>query len=417
MGPITLFDKSFLQSLSLDEAVWFDAFFMPVICPIFYVETLADLAKATRLHRTADAGVRIVAQKTPELSGGPCSFHTELAVHNLLSHDVPMDGRIPRGGGRFVTGGGRTGVVYDDSPEMRAFARWQAERFSEVERQFAAGWRTALENADLDAIAEGLRSLGVNGKKCTSFEQAKATAQEIVDVSSNPLKQLEMAVRFFDVPRPYHRALIERWKRRGQPPLSTFAPYAAFVLTVEMFFHISIAANLISAERPSNRTDIAYLFYLPFSMMFVSNDKLHRRTSSLFLRPNQQFVWGPDLKSDLKRLNAHYLALPEAERNRGIMRIAKHPPIEGGYLTTTLWRRWMSDKAFSERGHAGAVDPGSSRKLVEELRAFTRGAPLPHSQLPETTDDLEAMAITRTLHRRKGAWYLVPKDLPDQTQE
>jgi hypothetical protein len=30
MGPITLFDKSFIQSLSLDEAVWFDKFFMPV---------------------------------------------------------------------------------------------------------------------------------------------------------------------------------------------------------------------------------------------------------------------------------------------------------------------------------------------------------------------------------------------------
>ena len=46
MGPIALFDKSFLQSLSLDEAVWFDAFYMPVICPIFFVESLADLAKA-----------------------------------------------------------------------------------------------------------------------------------------------------------------------------------------------------------------------------------------------------------------------------------------------------------------------------------------------------------------------------------
>ena len=69
MGPITLFDKSFLQSLSLDEAVWFDAFFMPVICPIFYVETLANLAKV-QTNRTADTEVRIIAEKTPVLSGG-----------------------------------------------------------------------------------------------------------------------------------------------------------------------------------------------------------------------------------------------------------------------------------------------------------------------------------------------------------
>jgi hypothetical protein len=41
----TLFDKSFLQSLSVDDSVWFDQHFMPVVCPVFYVETLADLAK------------------------------------------------------------------------------------------------------------------------------------------------------------------------------------------------------------------------------------------------------------------------------------------------------------------------------------------------------------------------------------
>lgn len=28
MGPTTLFDKSFLQSLSTDEAVWFDNYFL-----------------------------------------------------------------------------------------------------------------------------------------------------------------------------------------------------------------------------------------------------------------------------------------------------------------------------------------------------------------------------------------------------
>jgi len=46
MGPVALFDKSFLQSISADESVWFDHFFLPLICPVFYVETLGNLAKA-----------------------------------------------------------------------------------------------------------------------------------------------------------------------------------------------------------------------------------------------------------------------------------------------------------------------------------------------------------------------------------
>ena len=96
--------------------------------------------------------------------------------------------------------------------------------------------------------------------------------------------------------------------------------------------------------------------YLPFCMMFVSSDKLHRRSASLFLRSNQQFVWGHDLKDDLNRLNTHYLALPEVERDLGVMRIARHPPIKGEYLTTALWRKWMSDAALSEPDYAGELD-------------------------------------------------------------
>jgi hypothetical protein len=68
MGPITLFDKSFLQAISLDEAVWFDRFFLPVVCPVFYVETLGDLGKeSSRLGAAENAVMKDVAQKFPEM--------------------------------------------------------------------------------------------------------------------------------------------------------------------------------------------------------------------------------------------------------------------------------------------------------------------------------------------------------------
>jgi hypothetical protein len=71
MSIISLFDKSFVQSLTVDESVWLDRFFYPVVCPIFYVETLADLSKKPRGDRTADTEVRIIADKFPEMSGTP----------------------------------------------------------------------------------------------------------------------------------------------------------------------------------------------------------------------------------------------------------------------------------------------------------------------------------------------------------
>lgn len=415
MGPIALFDKSFLQSLSLDESVWFDKFFMPVICPIFYVETLADLAKAPT-SRTAEEAVRIIAQKTPELSGGPCAFHEDLAEANLFGEDIPMDGRIPRTGARPVSGGGQTGVVFNVSPESKAFARWQDEDFLEVERLFAARWRQSLAEADLHGSALESRDIGARGKNCASLEQAWEVASGIVNDRSNPLSQLGIAVRFLNVPRQYHSELIERWKDLGRPQLSVFAPYTAHVLTVEMFFHISIAAGLISDKRPSNRTDIAYLFYLPFCMMFISNDKLHRRTANLFLRSDQEFIWGPDLKDDLKRLNKYFLGLPEEEQNQGVTGIARHPPVEGNYLTTALWRRLMDETAFSQRDNGYKITSEGSKQLMDQFNAFVQGETLSQSMIPKP-EDVEAMAVERRIQRRKGSWYLVPKDLPNQYEE
>lgn len=416
MGPITLFDKSFLQSLSLDESVWFDAFFTSVICPVFYVETLANLAKAHD-DRTADNAVRIIAQKSPEMAGSPCAFHMDMAAHNLVDYQIPMDGRIPRGGGRYVRGGGRIGVVYDESPEMEAFSRWQQQRFLDVERLFAADWRNTLEESNLDEIAKSLRVLGIDGKTCKSLEQAKALAQAVVDGVSKPYERLGVAVRYFGVPPQYQSILIQRWKGMGRPVLSKFAPYAAYVLTIEIFFHIAVAANLISANRPSNRTDIAYLFYLPFCMMFVSSDKLHRRTAKLFMRADQEFVWGPDLKADLKRLNEHYLKLPDEEREKGILQIAHHPPINGDFLTTILWRKWMGPGIFSERDFVSEMDSEKSEEIAEEVKAFAKGETLAEIPHPLNDDALEAMSIERNVHRQKGSWYLVPKDLPDPDSE
>ena len=39
-GPMLIFDKSFLQALSLDESAWLDNFFLNNITPLFFTETL-----------------------------------------------------------------------------------------------------------------------------------------------------------------------------------------------------------------------------------------------------------------------------------------------------------------------------------------------------------------------------------------
>src|SRR5687767_4695746 len=104
-----LFDKSFLQSLSIDDSVWLDQYFRSVACPIFFAETLADLAKPGLEGEMAQRRVGIIASKFPERHASPCAFHIHMAQDNLLGLDLPMDGRIPRAGGRYVNNQGKIG--------------------------------------------------------------------------------------------------------------------------------------------------------------------------------------------------------------------------------------------------------------------------------------------------------------------
>jgi hypothetical protein len=403
MGPITLFDKSFLQSISLDEAVWFDRFFLSVVCPIFFVETLADLAKEPSKHGPAETVVKHIAQKFPEMGGSPCAFHADIAINDLLGFHVPMDGRVPRAGGRPV----KSGTVYDPTPEDLAFSRWQKSEFHDVEKIAAATWRKSLAELDLGKVASELRSVGVDGKSCKSLEQARSIAQSVVSNTTNVLAVLSLASEFLHVPQQLHSPIIETWKREGRRALNVFAPYAAHVVAVEVFFQMALAANLIATNRPSNRTDIAYLFYLPFSMLFVSSDNLHRRTVPLFMRQNQEFVWGIDLKSGLNTVNAHFLGLPEHVREKGIMSFASVPP--EGNAVADLWNRHMrrnirDDPKFERH-------PENDAELLKRLKDFRKQPTLEPGHASEPKEDM--ISIARSVRRKRGNWWQVPKDLPD----
>jgi len=154
MGPTALFDKSFLQSLSLDESVWFDHFFIPNVCPLFYIETLADLEKPARKGKTSDQEVRVIADKFPEMSSAPNAFHLDLCLSNLMGINVPMTGQILFAGSYFVKENDKTGAVLKVTREADAFSRWQKQEFEDIERLYAKIWRTAVTSIDLNEVAK-----------------------------------------------------------------------------------------------------------------------------------------------------------------------------------------------------------------------------------------------------------------------
>lgn len=410
MGPIALFDKSFLQSLSLDESVWFDQFFLANISPLFYIETLADLDKEMSRGKTAEQAVGNIAEKAPQMSGAPNISHLELLLANLMGQPVSMTNRPVIGGGRQVVSEGKRGVNFDVSPEAKAFNRWQDGEYQKLEREFAKTWRETIKSMTFESSALYAEKLGIDISSCKNMDDAAFAAQQIVNKNNRPYDLIAFIVNAVGIPREYQQQFVQCYQVAGFPPLSRFAPYAAHVIAVEVYFHICVSRGLISADRPSNKIDIAYLHYLPFCHVFISGDKLHRSTAGIFMKSNQRFVWAPDLKRDLGKLNEHYMKLPQDVKDKGVISFASKPPQDGEYLTAELWDL-MGSSWRKQSENIAPLSEEANEKLLKHIRGFTDAPTVTREAMFDPSEELDSLSLQRSIRRKRGSWYQIPKDL------
>lgn len=402
-----LFDKSFLQSLSADEALWFDQFFAANVCPIFYLETLADLAKETTTRSTQDE-VRILADKFPELHGAPCVYHRNLLLAELNGAWNLKRERIPRTKGVPVSTATEHGIMYRDSPEVQAFVRWQNKNFLDEEHSYAKLWRQDLACLDAhEVFSQASRNLNI--PKCGSPEEALMCVQRAMLEYKDRYKQIGTYFEVLDIDPPFREQIIERWKLSSYRNLVAHVPYASRVLEVQLFFAVAAISGLISTQKPSNLVDFAYLYYLPLCNFFVSSDKLHRKYVPMFLDAKQKFVWGPDLKTSLSEINEHFLTFPEEIKDTGVVAFAQHPPKEFDGEVSRLWDTFIPNWRSSPTIDPKKLDELPAR-LVDKFRGYTKAQEsLDHRRLLKEPDF--AIGKREGVRQKRGAWYQLPKNL------
>src|SRR5580704_12483191 len=302
MGPFLIFDKSSLESLNLDEAVFLDNFYMSNITPLFFVECLADLEKAIRSKSTPEQLVGSLADRTPESQSYSNVHHMNL-LKGELSRQFDLTsvrGRVALAGGKRVQLGDRKGMIFERSKEQEAFSRWVKREFLDIERTIAKEWRKALTAIDLDAMVKTVMAELGHWRKPKSLADAKQIADTIID-SMDPEWLLRFGLDLLGVPESTDW-VINDWNVRRRPPLRDYAPYFVFMLTINIFFCVVLPTQLLSKVKPSHKVDLAYLYYLPFCSVFTSKDNFHADIVPLFLDSHQTFVTGFDFKADLKKL-------------------------------------------------------------------------------------------------------------------
>jgi len=340
-------------------------------------------------------------------------FHHTICVYDLLGQHTPLDGRIPLANMRSVINKGKRGAIADVSPEAQAFMRWHRGQFLDIERMHARNWRARVERTDLSVIERHMKSLGVNAKTCKSLAAALRFADAGVSGLTKSPGRFDSVLELLEIPYEVRPRIKDRWKH-GKPPFTVFAPYVAHVLRVQLFFMAALGANLIASTRPSHSVDIAYLFYLPFCSLFVSTDRLHRTCASLFMRRDQEFIWGDDLKTDLRALNEHYLSLSDEVKSQGIYKFARTLPDESNGIVRALYQRHA--KGLLEPPgeiNPDKLDPDAHKKIVDQIEGWKSAPPAAPQASEGGYDELESVVIERSITRKRGSWFQVGPEIKD----
>ncbi|WP_250424701.1 hypothetical protein [Legionella maioricensis] len=344
------------------------------------------------------------------MNGLPCLHHMDLLINNLLGSSVPMTGQIPYRGqvARVLN---TTSMVIDKLPEAEDFLRWSCENFTQNEHAIAVEWRNDISTLDLDTITNAFKS-SINQKICPSLQEAKSIAESLVNRSNKSAEDIQNELSFLGVRPEFHNEILKRWTLQGSPPLSSFAPYAAYMLTLETFFYIARAAGLIPLST-SSWMDLNYLYYLPFCMIFVSSDKLHKRCAPLFMRKDQHFVWGEELKKDLASLDAHYHSLPDEIKKKGISFFANKPPKKPTFLVTELWDKFFPGWQLSQ--NKTKLSEKERASILEEVNNLFNLNESKQGTADIYINDTDSLLIKRKMRKQKGSWVLLNEGVLDKT--
>lgn len=415
-GPIIMFDKSAFQSLNVDDSVWLDHFYTANITPLFFVETLSDLEKEMTKGKTPEQIVGSLAYKTPEM-GCVNIYHKSLIEGELMGWgSVEMKGRPIISQGQVVKLGNETGVIIDEPPEVKAFKRWQNHEFLEIEKSIAKQWRESINKSGSKDIAESL-------KRFFSFSNIPKDLSELKEMVDEVVKKkeqgeiLKLAMILNEISPRAQTIILNRWLSSGSKNIQEFAPYFSYVLSVDLFYYLGCAYGLFSMfpHTQTHKIDVAYLYYLPFCKIFLSNDKFHIGVVPLFLRQDQTFIKGIDFKADLVKLDEYYSNFPEEVKDRGIITFALIPPDDASFLVTRMWDKYMSPKWREIKGKkfdgTDEIDFDVEQVLTNKIDKIINEA-IPTNDIVDS-DNVESMTIKRMVSSKKGKWAKFPVEIID----
>lgn len=342
MGPFILVDKSFLESLNPEEANALNRHYCVFLCPILLREILGNLAKADFTPDEALTRVISLANKADGISSYAMHDARVMILNDLLHSRIKLQPGAPRYGGKKVIGpDGSIGVIMQPTEEELLLKRWAKGVFTDEDRLAAKKHNSELDDYDLPGSQREMQKLYPENKKMNTLGEIAEIFDRRGSTDDLEWTKIHAAAMYVPFSADETRTLKARWEAQGHPDFQQFAAYANYSGRLFAIYFLGVTAELVlTGKTHKTLIDILYFLYLPFVQIFCSGDKFHRNHFSYFARADQRFLWGPDLKEDLKQIVAYRRALGAEDRIKYDKQLGNRPPFILKSLTREMWERY-----------------------------------------------------------------------------
>ena len=360
-----MLDKSAFESLNITEIFFLHQYYFPIISHILIIEINADLKKSN--GRDEKDRVQQLAHKILQLKPTYSMNYQFLIERELSGAQVEMSRRPIVGQWKgVISEDGKRGYVFDQPLEEAILQKWQLSEFSTADELAAESWRHSIEEniIELDKIdkPEILQTLK-NLSDIVSF---------VEKYLSLPLVQKTVFENILSLYKINSAIASEVFYKLETSQISTildFAPYTSFCYKIFLVFSLALSRGIIT-PRKTDIIDLQYLYYLPFTSIFASDDKFHKMFTPLFLENDQIFIPGTFLKADLKKFVEMRKAQNEEERDKWTLYHRNYPPEIESSFTSDLWKKNVSPRFRTSQNSAEIRSAEENEKIIEKIKKF-----------------------------------------------
>ena len=371
MGPFLLVDKSFIQSLSPEEINILNKHYTVIITPILVKEICANLLKYPEDENLSKQKVSLIAKKAKHFGAKTVCFFGNIFIADLLGARVSLTPMIPRIGGREVVAqDGSKGIVFEESYEDKILRRWARGQFSNEDFE-AAKAHYELRGYDLASSGRVMANDYPRNASFKSFSDLASQIDYILSVSPDQWQIIESFISFTNMEPLEKRDVRLRWEACNRPSFNDFSNYAFYCYRLGAIFWVGVTSALIpTSKRDKAIIDYEYIYYLPFVHAFCSSDNFHRDFSLFFLRSNQDFIWGKDLKEDLKEISSFNKNMTKDEQRYYAVNFGHYPPPIPNSITNILWQKHMRPRTPKSGNLSIEMSENKKKKLVDKINSM-----------------------------------------------